>query len=227
MMIEEITNAMTVLAGQILLVQLKGDEQALERFRTKYLTHITNFFGLNSREEIISETTKASRRFAALLARRYGMERKAAECMISLLANAASEWIAGVKSDNVENALLRIDAWSGFASVTANGVPCPLSLVDETLEILLPIICGDEVRAAVESVWAVGTDVEESLEGLEAALEACVSKLVGGVDLAERVMDELKLIVLLHLPKEDEQLAAYEGMAYGTLKGEYAQKEVK
>ena len=225
-MTEEENNALVVLAGQVLLVRLKGGSRAADLFRTKYLAHVQKMLGVASLDEIANVTADASAGFAELLCCRYGVRKESLVDLISLVRTSARAWVVDASEDDAVASLRVIDAWSGFASVIEKGPPCPLSLVDESLEILLPIVCAEEVGLAVESLWAVVADAVEDLEGVDAALEACVRKLVGGVELERREMNELKLIVLLHLPKGDDRLAACEGLVYSVLKEDFAEGEV-
>lgn len=221
-LIDNESRVLSIVAGQFLIIVLKGDVGAITLFRKGYIAHFRKLFGVLTQEELEKKTVTAGRDFVAILAKHFGWESNAAECLSECVESTCHAWLSdGDISPYVEK-LRIIDAWSGIASCTVRRPVIPLSLLDYILMLLLPIVCGQEIRVAVKSLADFGADNNESLEAVDEALTACVSRLCCGIRMNESMLRELKLAVLLHLPKDNGFLSANEGMAYKMLQCQYA-----
>ena len=221
-MSENAKDVLAIIAGQFLVVALKGDTRSLAQFREGYVAHCNKLLGTLTQTELESETVAAGRAFAAILAKRYGWDSNAAALLSEYVEKACEAWVSEADvSPFIEN-LRIIDAWSGITSCTTERAVIPLALLDYVLMLLLPIVCGQEIRTAVTALMNFGTYEVENLEGVDTALAACVSRLCCGINMSDAMMQELKLAVLLHLPKDNGRLSTNEGLAYKLLQRQYA-----
>lgn len=221
-MSENAKDVLAIIAGQFLVVALKGDTRSLAQFREGYVAHCNKLLGTLTQTELESETVAAGRAFAAILAKRYGWDSNAAALLSEYVEKACEAWVSEADVSPFIEKLRIIDAWSGITSCTTERAVIPLALLDYVLMLLLPIVCGQEIRTAVTALMDFGTYEVENLEGVDAALAACVSRLCCGINMSNAMMQELKLAVLLHLPKDNGRLSTNEGLAYKLLQRQYA-----
>ena len=221
-MSENAKDVLAIIAGQFLVVALKGDTRSLAQFREGYVAHCNKLLGTLTQTELESETVAAGRAFAAILTKRYGWDSNAAALLSEYIEKACEAWVSEADVSPFIEKLRIIDAWSGITSCTTERAVMPLALLDYVLMLLLPIVCGQEIRTAVTALMDFGTYEVENLEGVDAALAACVSRLCCGINMSDAMMQELKLAALLHLPKDNGRLSTNEGLAYKLLQRQYA-----
>lgn len=226
-MTDNIKNVLTILMGQFLLVALKGDIPSLEAFRKGYRAHCAKLLESPTQEELERATVEAGGAFTAILAKRYAWDSDAAAQLSACVETVCQAWI--LEQDVVPSIekLRIIDAWSGISSCTSERAVIPLALLDYVLMTLLPVVCEKEIRTAVDVLWKLDDTYDvEALDAIDNALDACVSRLCCGITLRDAIRRELKLAVLLHLPKDSGRLSANEGLAYKLLQRQYAKMEV-
>ena len=221
-MSENAKDVLAIIAGQFLVVALKGDTRSLAQFREGYVAHCNKLLGSLTQDELERETVAAGRAFTAILAKRYGWDSNATAQLSEYVEKACRAWVSEADVSPFIEKLRIIDAWSGITSCTTERAVIPLSLLDYVLMVLLPVVCGQEIRTAVTALLDFGTYEVETLEAVDAALAACVSRLCCGINMSDAMMQELKLAVLLHFPKDNGRLSANEGLAYKLLQRQYA-----
>ena len=221
-MSENAKDVLAIIAGQFLVVALKGDTRSLAQFREGYVAHCNKLLGTLTQTELESETVAAGRAFTAILANRYGWDSNAAALLSEYVEKACEAWVSEADVSPFIEKLRIIDAWSGITSCTTERAVIPLALLDYVLMVLLPVVCGQQIRAAVTALLDFGTYEVETLETVDAALADCVSHLCCGINMSNAMLNELKLAVLLHLPKDNGRLSANEGLAYKLLQRQYA-----
>ena len=219
---DNVKDVLTIVAGQFLVVALKGDTQSLAQFRKGYVAHCGKLIGSLTQDELESETAAAGRAFTAVLAKRYGWDPNATAQLSEYVEKVCRAWVSEADVSPFIEKLRIIDAWSGIASCTTERAVIPLALLDYVLMLLLPIVCGQEIRTTVTALMDFGTYEVETLDAVDAALAACVSRLCCGIKMSDAMLQELKLAVLLHLPKDNGRLSANEGLAYKLLQRQYA-----
>lgn len=220
-------NVLTILVGQFLVLALKGDTRALAQFRDGYFAHSAKLFDSRTQVDLEAKTVTAGHAFVALLAKRYGWDANAASLLSLCVEDVCRAWISGADISSAVRRLRIIDVWSGVASSTHAGSKIPLSLLDYILMVLLPVVCASEVRTVVSALVAFRTYECDGLRTVDEALAVCVSHLCCGVKIGTATQNELKLAVLLHLPKDEGRLSANSGLAYKMLQCQYANTGVK
>lgn len=215
-------DVLTIIAGQFLLIALKGDMRSLALFREGYVAHCNKLLGVLSQAELATETATAGRAFTELLAKRYGWDPNATSLLSAYVEDACRAWAMGTDVSPVIEKLRIVDAWSGIASCTAEGAAIPLALLDYVLMTILPIVCGQEIRMAVRALSEFSTYEVGSLEAVDVALGVCASRLCCGITISDNLLRELKLAILLHLPKDSGCLSTSGGVAYKLLQRQYA-----
>jgi len=224
---EDVKVVLAVIAGQFLVVALKGDGRSLAEFRMGYVRHCERLLGPMSKEDLEYETVMAGRAFTSIMASRYGWSPEAKSALSACVEDACHAWISGADIASPIARLRVVDIWSGIASCMSGVSKIPLAMLDYALMVLLPVVCASEVRNVVTAVAGVSAYDVESLNAVDAALELCVSRLCCHLVMNDSMCNELKLAVLLHLPKDEGTLAANEGLAYKMLQRQYANTGVK
>lgn len=221
-MSDNVKDVLAIIAGQFLVIALKGDTQSLAQFRKGYVVHCNKLFGSMTQGDLESETAAAGRAFTAILAKRYGWDSNATVQLSEYVEKACRAWVSEADVSPFIEKLRIIDAWSGITSCTTERAVIPLALLDYVLMLLLPVVCGQQIRTAVTALLDFGTYEVEALEAVDAALAECVAHLCCGINMSNAMLNELKLAVLLHLPKDNGRLSANEGLAYKLLQRQYA-----
>ena len=222
----EARNALAVVSGQFLVVALKGDAETLAELRQGYVAHFAKLRDMGLIGDLVSETVAAGRAFTRIMGSRYGWDENAVARLSSCVEDVCRAWASESDIAEAIGRLRVVDAWSGLVACTAKGASMPLSLLDYVLMTLLPVVCSAEIPVAAKAVWTLSDFAVESLDAVDEALEACVSRLCCGIGLKGDLRNELKLAVLLHLPKDEGRLAANAGFAYKMLQRQYANMEV-
>ena len=224
---EEVNDVLAIIAGQFLVVALKGDKKSLAMFRDGYVAHCHKLLGDESSLALENRTLMACRTFITAMASRYGWDANATNDLSAAVEDACRAWLAEDHSSSAIEKLRVIDIWSGVTSCTAKNSVIPLSLLDYTLMALIPIVCASEISNTVAAISKVSAHDADLLMGVDTALGKCVSRMCCGIELGGAIENELKLAILLHLPKDDGRIAAIEGLVYKMLQRQYANMEVK
>lgn len=224
---EDVKDILAIIVGQFLVVALKGDAKALAEYRKGYVAHFAKLHGADLNADLISETVTAGRAFTRIMGSRYGWDDHAVARLSSCVEDVCRAWVSELDIAEAIGRLRVVDAWSGIAACTAKNASMPLSLLDYVLMTLLPVVCSAEILVAAKAVWGLSDFTVEALEVIDAALEACVSRLCCGIGLKVDLRNELKLAILLHFPKDEGRLSANAGFAYKMLQRQYANMEVK
>ena len=224
---EDVKNILAIIVGQFLVVALKGDTKTLKEFRRGYVAHFEKLRGAGLNADLVSETVAAGRAFTRIMGSRYGWNDDAVARLSSCVEEVCRAWASDSDIAEAVGRLRVVDAWSGIAACTAKNASMPLSLLDYVLITLLPVVCSAEISVVAKAVWQLSDLTLESLEAIDVDLEACVSRLCCGIDLKSDLRNELKLAILLHLPKDEGRLSANAGFAYKMLQRQYANMEVK
>lgn len=226
-MSDNVKDVLAIIAGQFLIIALKGDSRSLAEFRKGYIAHCVKLLGTETQEKLESETVMAGRAFTAIMAKQYGWDSNATSMLSSCVEDVCRTWVTESDASSAIDKLRIIDAWSGIASCTVVGGVVPLALLDYVLMTLLPIVCGREIRNVVTALVELGSYEIDALTAVDLALEKCVSHLCCGICMSDTMLNELKLAALLHLPKDEGCLSANAGLAYKMLQRQYANMEVK
>lgn len=225
-MTENVDDTLAVIAGQFLVIALKGDSEALSNFRNGFVRHFEKHFVTKGKPEIVSGFVDAGRKFTAIMSSRYGWDEDAAALLASHVANACREWVSAEDTASSIAKLRTIDLWSGIVSSSSMRATMPLSLLDYVMMTLLPVVCPEGVREVVMSAVSLMSG-DDGISKVDEALGKCVKCLCCGIALSQRIENELKLVVLLHMPKDTGILSANSGLAYKLLQRQYANMEVK
>lgn len=223
---ENVADTLSVIAGQFLVIALKGDSEALSSFRNGFVRHFEKHFVTKGKLEIVSGFVDAGRRFTAIMGSRYGWDENAAAMLAAHVANACRDWVSAENAASSIAKLRTVDLWSGIVSSTSMRATMPLSLLDYVMMTLMPVVCSEGIREVATGVVNLMSG-DDGIPKLDEALGKCVKRLCCGVALPKRVENELKLVALLHMPKDTGILSANAGLAYKILQRQYANMEVK
>ena len=218
---------LAIIAGQSLVVFLKGDNRAIASFREGYVEHWHKLQGSQPEIDIVEETVAAGRTFAEILSRRYGWNSDAVEMLSRKIEDVLRPWLSGNDPAWPVSDLRVVDLWCGISSGVCATHPIPLSLLDYVVMTLLPIVCAKEVRKTAMELTAFMKERDNPTKAVDAALGECVKRLCCGIAMSKDLERELKLVVLLHMPKNEGILSANAGFAYKMLQRQFAKEEVK
>ena len=220
-------NVLAILVGQFLVLALKGDNKVLSEFRIGYLNHYAKYFGSEGESDAVEDTISAAHAFTDILASRYGWNEDAATLLASKVESVCRDWISGRDAFMAIEQLRTVDLWSGIIScVTANN-KIPLSLLDYIVMTLIPVLCHDEIAETTDALIKIMTSQSNPIDVVDKALGKCVKRMCCGIALPKALDNELRLIVLLHMPKDEGLLSSNAGFAYKLLQRQYAKEEVK
>lgn len=207
-----------VIIGQFLILALKGDAKSLENFRKGYVLH---FGQLPGADDLIEDTVSAGCAFVEILGSRFGWHPAATALLAGKVGDVCRAWIAGEDASPRIANLRTVDLWSGLVSCTSGTPSIPLSFLDCIVMTLLPVVCASEIRTVAELLAGFMQKEENSIRDLDEALGKCVARLCCGVEIPGTLERELKLVVLLHLPKDEGVLSANAGFAYKLLQRQF------
>ena len=218
---------LAIIAGQCLVVFLKGDNRMLANLREGYVDHWHKLQCAGHEIDIIEDTVAAGRMFTEIMGSRYGWINDSVELLSCKIEGVFRSWLSGNDPTSLISNLRVVDLWSGISSGISATHSIPLSLLDYVVMTLLPIVCAEEVCKTAMALTAFMQERGDPSKAVDAALGECVTRLCCGVAMSKALERELKLVVLLHMPKNEGILSANAGFAYKMLQRQFAKEEVK
>ena len=202
--------------GQLLTICLKGDKDdiqaAMAAMRNK-IGKLFNIYSIQEQEKLISHATIV---FCDKLGERFSLATEATD-LLKIKLNKTFQYVLRNQQYETAIAELRtIDLVSGL-SASLNGTQMPLSLLDYVLDMILPYTGGEALLNLVKSVdQAFDKEIAEDdlLLQINTILTQLVKQLRFGLACSDKTEYELKLAILMHLPKDDKDFAMKTGYMF-------------
>lgn len=209
-------NVIIIWIGQMLTICLKGDKDdiqtAMAAMQNK-IGELFNIYSIQEQEKLISYATSA---FCDKLGERFSLATEATD-LLKIKLNKTFQNVLGNQQYETAIAELRtIDAVSGLTA-SLNGTQMPLSLLDYVLDMMLPYTGGEALRNLVQCIdQAFDKEIAEDdlLLQINTILTQLVKQLRFGLACSDKTEYELKLAILMHLPKDDKDFAMKTGYIF-------------
>lgn len=227
---DERDNVLIIWVGQLVLFCLKCDKHDIKLLAPSLREHLSNLLKSDDSRFCSSKFSTAGKRFAELLAQRFSFAPEATEILGKHFSELGTAVVSDVDCGQAVLALRTVDAWSGLSSCTSR-IPVPRSLLDYVLDAILPIVAAPEIPLLCKQVYSLfevsSNGTSSSLEDIDEQLQKIVSRLCFGAALDRAPSNDLKLAVLLHLPKLDGSFASNTGYVYELLNQKYKHEEAR
>ncbi len=227
---DERDNVLIIWAGQLVLFCLKCDEHDLKLLAPSLREHLSGILKSDSSRYCCEKFSAASKDFAELLGQRFSFATEATDILGLHFSELASSVVSGGEFNQTIQTLRTIDAWSGLTSCTSR-IHVPRTLLDYVLDALLPIVASQDILLLYHMISLLFDDTIKnnapSPEDIDGQLQKIVSRLCFGGALDHEPSNDLKLAVLLHLPKDDGAVASNIGFVYELLKQKYRHEEAR
>jgi hypothetical protein len=172
-----------------------------------------NIYSIQEQEKLISHATIV---FCDKLGERFSLATEATD-LLKIKLNKTFQYVLRNQQYETAIAELRtIDLVSGL-SASLNGTQMPLSLLDYVLDMILPYTGGEALLNLVQSVdQAFDKEIAEDdlLLQINTVLTQLVKQLRFGLTCSDKTEYELKLAILMHLPKDDKDFAMKTGYMF-------------
>lgn len=222
------SNVLTIWLGQLIVFSLKADRHDIVLLRSVFKDRLTELLGTSNAEMLKKTVFVAADRLCALLGQKFSWDANASLLLSAKLKAFCEDFLAEADFNDSLADLRVVDAWSGLSSCMNGKYPMPLSLVDYILEILMPVMTGDWLIRFYEKLDTLFTDECDNLkliDDLEQQLDVIVKRLCFNSFPNKNACGQLKLAVLMHLPKEDENTCLRMGYLFKTLQAQYKHEE--
>ena len=209
-------NVIIIWVGQLLTICLKGDKNDIQTAMAALRNKIRELFNISSSQEQEKLICLSTVVFCDKLGERYSLAAEATD-LLKIKLNKTFQSILHDQQYEAAIADLRtIDFLSGLSS-SLNGTKMPLSLLDYILDMILPYIGGDALVSLVQSIdQAFDKEIAEDqlLLKINTILTQLVKQLRLGLPSSTKTEYELKLAILMHLPKDDKDFAMKTGYIF-------------
>ena len=222
-------NVLAIWIGQLSLFSLKCDLHDLLLLRHDFIDRMAEL-GISRNPAIQKEALlSGTSTFCAIVKQRFSLREEAAELFEQKLKSFISAFLDGKDMENPISELRVTDAWCGLSSSLSN-FPMPLSLLDYILDIVLPVVAAEQVKAVCLPIDKMFTDSSPDshlLENIDDILGQITCRLCFNANLDTTPCNELKLAILMHLPHGNKDFSMKTGYVFKLLQMKYSHTEVK
>ena len=223
-------NVLTIWLGQLIVFSLKADQQDIVLLRSVFKDRLKELLATSNPEVLKRTIFTASDKLCFLLGDKFSWDANASQLLTSKMKAFLGDFLADEDFSASLADLRVVDAWSGLSSCMEGKYPMLLSLVDYILEILLPVMAGDWIIPFYKELDALFTDGYDNLEivgNLERRLDIIIKRICFNSYPNKNACNQLKLAILMHLPKENENICLKMGYLFKTLQAQYKHEEVQ
>ena len=223
-------NVMTIWVGQLLIYALKCDVHDLLILRKDFVSHFRELTHVGTNAVMDSSIKRAINSFCSILGKRYSWQEEATALLEERISNCFVPFFAEQDFSHQLSDLRTINAWSGLSSCLKSKSVFPLSLLDYALDVIMPIVAPDLIRVLCKSIDELFANTQNDVLAIQ-HIDQCLSEVSkricfnGNLD-ADRD-NEIKLAILMHLPKDEQAFSIKTGFAYKLVQMQYAHMEVK
>ena len=209
-------NVIIIWVGQLLTICLKGDKNDIQTAMAALRNKIGELFNISSSQEQEKLICLATVVFCNKLGERFSLATEATDLLKIKLNKTFQNILHNQQYDAAIAELRTVDFLSGLSS-SLNGTKMPLSLLDYILDMILPYIGGDTLGNLLQSIdQAFDKEIAEDqlLLKINTILTQLVKQLRLGLPSSTKTEYELKLAILMHLPKDDKDFAMKTGYIF-------------
>lgn len=221
-------NILLIWAGQLLIFSLKCDLHDLLILRGEFIKRMTEL-GIPADESFQKKAFLSGvSAFCLILKKRFSLQDDAAELLDQKLKSFAEAFWDGEGMEKPLSELRVTDAWSGLSSCLSK-FPMPLSLLDYSLDIILPVVTSEQVKKVCLLTDKLFSDKSSDtlIDEIDGSLEEMTCHLCFNSNLDTVPCQELKLAILMHLPHDDKDFSMKKGYLFKILQSKYSHWEAK
>ncbi len=223
----EENNVFIIWFGQLLIYGLKCDTHDLAILRPDFIRHMETIAGTQPIVSMQRLLEEAASKFVNIMQTRFELDINATALLYENFQIFMNSFLKGEDCLECLSKLRTVDAWSGLSSCLTNK-KMPLSLLDYILDIILLPVSSDLLPELVHSIDELFlTNENANIDKIDKSLDAVAKRLCFNSNLDYSQNNELKLAIMCHLPKEDNDFSMKTGYAFKLLRMHYELTEAK